>query len=120
MKGFTRKFFSRLLIFILIINPVQITIASDFDQHSGTMNCQVSQERVPGATVKIPGDGCKPDNQEHCSDISVCVMHNNLSAFYSNNSFLLVPRAFAQKKFVPENETVSTQYPDLLKRPPKV
>jgi hypothetical protein len=119
MNLFTRQFFSRLLILIMTISPVQITMAIDLDQHNQAMKCQISQAQLANTTVGNTSEGCTSDYNGHCVDLSVCVAQYNLSS-YSSSSFLLITRAVTHTKFIPDNDSVSTHYPELLKRPPKV
>ena len=120
MNGFARQFFSRLLILVMAIGPVQITMAIDLDQHNQAMNCQMSQAQQVGITVNNTDENCTSDYSGHCVDLSVCVVQYNFSSFYSANSFLLMSRAVTHTKFIPDNDAVSSRYPELLKRPPKV
>jgi len=120
MIYFSRQFISRLLILIMTISPVQITMAIDLDQHNQAMNCQISQAQLPNTRVSIPGEDCTSDYGEHCVNLSVCGAQFNFSSLYSPNAFLLIPRAVTHTKFIPDNDAISTRYPELVKRPPKV
>jgi hypothetical protein len=104
----------------MTINPVQMTMAIDLDQHNQAMNCQISQAQLPSTTVGNTGTDCTSDYGEHCVDLSVCGAQFNFFSLYSSNSFLLVTRTLAHAKFIPGNDAVSTRYPELFKRPPKV
>jgi hypothetical protein len=116
----TRQFFSRLLILIMAISPVQMTMAIDLDQHNQSMNCQISQAQLPDTTISNTSVDCTSEYGEHCVDLSVCGAQFNFSSLYSSNSFLLVTRILAHAKFIPDNDAVSTHYPELFKRPPKI
>jgi len=119
MNLLTRQFFSRLLILVMTISPVQITMAIDLDQHNQAMNCQISQVQLTSITFNNTSDDCTSDYNGHCVDLSVCVAQYNFS-LYSSNSFLLMSRAATHTKFMPDKDSVSTQYPELIKRPPKI
>jgi len=119
MNFFTRQFFSRLLILIMAISPVQITMATDLDQHTQAMNCQISQAQFHNTAVSQTSGDCTSDHSEHCVNLSVCGAQFNFSSLYSSNSFLLMTRAVTHSKFVPDNDAISTHYPELFKRPPK-
>jgi hypothetical protein len=120
MNLFTRQFFSRLLILIMTISPVQITMAIDLDQHSRAMNCQISQAQLSGTDVNNLSRDCTSDYSGHCVDLSVCVAQYNFTSWYSSNSFLLFTRMATHTKYMPDSDAFSTHYPELLKRPPKV
>ena len=119
MNLFTRHFFSRLLILVMTISPVQITMAIDLDQSNQTMNCQISQAQLSGTGVNSLSGDCTSDYSKHCVDLSVCGAQYNFTS-YSSNSILLITRVLTHTKFLPDNDAVSTHYPELLKRPPKV
>jgi hypothetical protein len=120
MNLLTRQFFSRLLILIMTISPVQMTMAIDLDQHNQAVNCQVSQAQLPDTTISNTSGGCTSEYGEHCVDLSVCGAQFNFSSLYSSKSFLLITRAVTHTKFTADNDAVSSRYPELLKRPPKV
>lgn len=120
MKFNTRQFFSRLLILIMTISPVQMTMAIDLDQHNQAMNCQILQAQLLNTTVSDTSGDCTSHYGEHCVDLSVCGAQFNFSSLYSSNSSLLMARAVIHTKFIPDNDAVSTHYPELIKRPPKV
>jgi hypothetical protein len=119
MNLFTRQFFSRLLILIMTISPVQITMAVDLDQHNQAMNCQVSQAQLSSTGVNSLSGDCTSNHSGHCVDLSVCGAQYNFTS-YSSNSFLLISRAATHTKYMPDDDLVSTRYPELLKRPPKI
>jgi hypothetical protein len=116
----TRQFLSRLLILIMAISPVQMTMAIDLDQHTQAVNCKFSQAQLPDTTISNTSGDCTSEYGGHCVDLSVCGAQINFSSLYSSNSFLLVSRTLAHAKFIPGNDAVSTRYPELFKRPPKV
>jgi len=120
MFYFDRQLIIRLLILVMAISPVQITMAIDIDQNNQAMNCQNSQVQPANIMEKIMGGGCQSDQSSHCVDLSVCVTQHNFSSMQSSNSFLLLARAAIHKKFVADIDAVSTHYPELLRRPPKV
>jgi hypothetical protein len=103
----------------MTISPVQITMAIDIDQHNQAMNCQISPAQLTSTSVNNTSDDCPSDYSGNCVDVSVCVAQYNFS-LYSSNSFLLITRAATHTKFMPDNDSVSSHYPELLKRPPKV
>ena len=119
MNLLTRQFFSRLLILIMTISPVQITMAIDLDQSNQAMNCQISQAELSGTGVNSLSGDCTSDYSRHCVDLSVCGAQYNFTS-YSSNLFLLMSRAATLTKFMPDNDSVSTHYPELVKRPPKI
>ena len=120
MFSLARQFLIRLIILIIAISPVQITMAIDFDQHSQATTCQMSQEQPAEIMVKIMGEACKSDQDNHCVDLSVCSVQYNVSSLYSSGLFQLTARTVIHKKFIAERDAVSTQYPELLKRPPRI
>jgi hypothetical protein len=104
----------------MTISPVQITMAIDLDQHNQAMKCQISQARLANTAVNNLNADCSSDYSGHCVDLSVCVAQYNFTSQYSLNSFLLMSRAVTHTKYMPDDDSVSTHYPDLLKRPPKI
>ena len=120
MFKFSRLFLFRLLILVMAISPVQITMAIDFGHNNLVKNCQISKARTADFMERIMDEGCKSDQKNHCVDLSVCVTQHNFSSMKSSNSFLLLTRAVIHKKFIADSDAVSTQYPELLRRPPKV
>lgn len=120
MSLLTRQFFSRLLILVMTISPVQITMAIDLDQHDQSMKCQISQAQLTSTATNNLNADCNSNYNGHCVDLSVCVGQYNFSSWYSSSSFLLMSRAATHTKFLPDNDSVSTHYPELVKRPPKI
>jgi hypothetical protein len=84
------------------------------------MHCQISQTQLPNTIASNTGDDCSSDYGKHCVDFSVCGAQFNFSSLYSLHSFLLISRAATHTKYMPDDDLVSTRYPELLKRPPKV
>lgn len=119
MLYISRQFLAQLLILIMVVSPVQITMAIDIDQLGQAMACQVSQVQLANMTDKNMDGKCTPEFGGHCMELSVCGAQNNISSLHSVNLFLLVARATAYKNFVVDSDSVRTHYPELLKRPPK-
>ncbi len=104
----------------MAIAPIQITMAIDFDQSEQATTCQNSPSRIPETGGKKTGGECAPEYSVNCVDFSVCGVQTSLSSFYSLNSFLLVARTETHQKIIADSGAVSTQYPEILRRPPKV
>lgn len=120
MFNFYRHFFSSLLILVMIINPIQIAQAIDFDRPEQATPCQISQERFPAVVDLIStGGSCISDQGSHCVDSSVCVAQSNFTSLRSSGSIVLTIQVITKLKFVVEGDAVSTHYPELLRRPPK-
>jgi len=104
----------------MAISPVQITMALAIDQNNQVEYCQISQVHPADIMEKIMGGACQSDQSSHCVNLSVCVTQHNFSSMKSSNSFLLLTRAVIRNKFIAVSDAVSTHYPELLRRPPKV
>ena len=120
MLYFSRQFLTQLLILIMVISPVQVTMAIDIGQLGQAMTCQVSQVQLTDMTDKNMDEKCTSGYGDHCAELSVCGAQNNISSLHSVNSFLLMARATDYKKIVADSDSVRTHYPELLKRPPKI
>ena len=113
----SKHFFSWLLVLMMIISPVQVSLAIDIDQHDHAPKCQMPMD----ADSSI-GDSmnCAMQHDEHCQEHADCVGQFNSSSLQPPYSFLLTPGASKQLKFIIQNDTVLSVYPSLLKKPPKV
>jgi len=119
MLNFSLQSLIRLLILILAINPIQITMAIDFDPPDQNMNCQISPALSLGSFDTNMDDSCGVEKNGHCIDLSVCAAHTNFTSLRSSIPLLLSPAVVTLLRFTRNNESMSTNYPGLLKRPPK-
>ena len=119
MLNFSQRFLIRLLIFIVAISPVQITMAVDFDPPGQNMDCQILPLQSADWADTNMDDSCALEKSGHCIDLSVCAAHTSFTSLRSSISLLLSPAAVTLLRFTNNNESMSTNYPGLLKRPPK-
>ncbi len=119
MLNFSRQSLIRLLIFIVAISPVQITMAVDFDPPGQNVDCQILPVQSADWADANMEDSCGLDKSDHCIDTSVCAAHTNFTSLRSSISLLVSPDAVTLLRFTSNNEAMSTNYPGLLKRPPK-
>jgi len=117
MFNINKQFIAWFMVLIIAISPVQITIATDFDQHSTDMNCQISS--LPSPNMNID-DNCGVEDSGHCLNLSVCAAQINFISLRSSSPLIFSPGAVTQLKFTADNQSISTNYPELLRRPPKV
>ena len=119
MLNFFPQSLIRLLIVILAISPAQITMAIDLDQPDQNMIWQFSPALSQGSIDTNMDDSCTLENSGHCFDISVCASHSDLTSMRPSTSLLLSPAVITLLSFTGYNESMPTNYPGLLKRPPK-
>jgi hypothetical protein len=120
MFNANKQFIARFVILIMAISPVQITIATDFDQHGTEMNCQISSVSSPAPAYMNIDDNCGIENSSHCVDLSVCAAQTNFISLRSSGPLIFSPGVATLLKFTTDNQSISTNYPELLRRPPKV
>ena len=114
-----RQFFCWLLVLVMMVSPIQVTMASDFAQQSHGMNCHKPDH---GINAVVSANCCKdPGGSDHTK---ICIVHPECVAQFSTSlipSSLVVamPRSVSLIKFIAEHKAVLTHYPSLLKRPPK-
>lgn len=120
MLYFSRQCLIRLLVLVIAISPVQIAMAIDFDAPGQTVYCQVAAVQSFDWSGDMKRDAaCVTENSDHCGDISVCVAQTSFTSLRSSISLLLPPVNATRLKFITNNASMSTNYPGLLKRPPK-
>lgn len=112
----TTQFITWLLVLIMVINPVQVTMAADTDQNSQGVNCQMSF--IPMSDTS-PGNHCPMLHDEKCQQHTGCVVQLTVTALPLLHSLLLTQRPISSLKFIIEKDAFNTQYPSLLKRPPR-
>jgi len=113
---FIKQFFTLLLVLIMAISPVQVTMASDIDQNSQGINCQMSLMQMSDTLLN---DNCPMQHDEECQQHPGCVAQFTVGALPQLNTLHSVLRDIAQIKLIPEIDIFVSQYPSLLKRPPK-
>ena len=120
MFNINKQFIARFMVLIMSISPVQITIAADFDHHDTEMNCQISSVPSPDPTYMNIDDNCGIENSSHCVDLSVCAAQTNFISLRSSSPLIISASAVTRLKITTDNQSISTNYPELLRRPPKV
>jgi len=111
-----KQFFYCFLVLIMIISPVQVSMAADFDQHDHAPKCQMNMN----AEISIGNSmGCAMQHDEHCQEHAGCVGQFHSSSLQNSHSFLSASRASNSVKFISKNDTILNIYHSLLKRPPK-
>ena len=105
----------------MAISPVQIISAIGLDYHDQDMNCQISPVQWPDSddTNMNTSDKCEVENSGLCIDLSMCMVQTNFTFTRFLFSLKLPAGAMALLKFTTNSESISTNYPELLKRPPK-
>lgn len=121
MLKFSRQSLIRLLIAIMAIGPVQVSMAVESGQGSQPMNCQSSMAQHTDIMGKImDGNNCPSDQESHCMVLPVCSTAYNFFPLQTSDSVLFIARSAIHKKFIAGSDSISSYYPDLLKRPPRV
>lgn len=117
-----KQFFSWLLVLIMVVSPVQVTMAIDVDQDSHGEHCQMpSMASTPShdsVDTKMTHD-CAMQHGDHCQDHPGCTGQISSSSLYTPNTFLVNLRASSDLKYVPASDSFLVIYPELFKRPPK-
>ena len=111
MKVLTKQLFSWLLVLVMFISPFQVTMATDTDQNSQGVNCQMSTTSL--------SDNCLMEHGEKCQQHSNCVAQFTVGALPQLNTLHSAHRDIAQLKFISEIDAFVSQYPSQLKHPPK-
>ena len=119
MRYWFKQFLSRILVLLIIISPMQVSSAADFDHddHSQSCSVEISHEQHPHDTSSK--DDCSKQHSEHCSDHPECVAQHSQSPLHTSSTGLLVSPAISQLKFIPSHDSILTVYSSPLKRPPK-
>ena len=111
------KMISWLLILILSTGPFQSSIAMHFDINAPAQNNQVLATQPQETAPNSDSQSCIVN---FCQSLSVCAAHLNCNPVASSSS----PQLFAPAQFFYHlligDVSVSTRFPDLLKRPPKI
>ncbi|MCK4709844.1 MAG: hypothetical protein KAU21_14595 [Gammaproteobacteria bacterium] len=116
MHFLTKQFFSWLLVLMMVISPVQITMATDTDQGSHGANCQIPLVQISDI---YQNDNCPMQYEKQCQEHPGCVAQFTTIPLLILNSNLSADRNITQLKFFTDNDVFLTHYPSLLKRPPK-
>jgi len=101
---------------MLVISPLQLTMADDFDAESHSDKCDM--HTMHGSDIK-QSDQCAMEHNEHCQDHPGCVAHFQSTSLVTSTSFLLYRTNVLLIKFATDEEKISTLYPSLPERPPK-
>ena len=118
MFNINKQLIARFLVLIMAISPVQITIATDFNQHGAEMNCQVSSVPSPAFAYMDMNHNCGIENNSRCVDLSMCAAQTNFVSLRSSSPPIFAPGVATLLKFKADNQSISTIYPELLRRPP--
>ena len=106
-----------MLILILTVGSVQNAFAIDLEQIHPAANCHFSLSQSPESSI---GNSNENSTNNYCQDLSVCVAHYNCAPLLPSVLSQLPARVLVQLADLAGNAVVSTRYPRLFKRPPKV
>ena len=112
------QFFTWLLVLMMIISPLRVSMAAEFDQHSHGLNCQMSDKDSHTENDLTMDKDCAMDHDEHCQNHVSCV-GTSTSFFQASNQFLFSASKETAIKFTINDENIQAHYPELLKRPPR-
>ncbi len=114
---FSQRFISWAMIFLLTISPIQLAMAADINVDGHGENCPMALMHVEGSSMS---ENCEMSANDQCADHLGCVnMHISASVLKSKLSVLSKQSATRLSLHL-YDATLSTHYPELLKRPPKV
>ena len=111
------RFISGLLILIMTIGPVQIAFAIDYEQIRPADNCRISMNHAAEYGI---GNSDEITMIDYCLNCSVCVAHYNCAPLLPSVLSQLTARVYVHPADPTGDTVVSTRYPGLFKRPPKV
>lgn len=101
---------------MLVISPLQLTMAGDFDADSHSDKCDM---HALHGTDMNQSDQCAMEHNEHCQDHPGCVAHFQSTSLVTLSSFLLSRTNVLLIRFAVDEEDVLTLYHALPERPPK-
>ena len=110
------KMISWLLILILSTGPFQSSVAMHFDMNAPAQDNQVLVTQPQETASTSDSQSCIVNS---CQSFSACAAHLNCNPVTSSSSLQLSAHAQFFYHHLIGNVSVSTRFPDLLKRPPK-
>ena len=110
------KMISWLLILIISTGPFQSSIAMHFDLNDPDLDSQVLVAQPQETVSSSDRQSCIVNL---CQSLSACAAHLNCNPFTSSSSLQLSAQAQFFYHILIGDISVSTRFPDLLKRPPK-
>ena len=124
MRNTTHRSLSWLLMLALMLAPLQSVLALDSGKASMSSAClQMMADDDEGRGAGLSASGPAPCNQPssplHCPEMPGCSVFSGLSLFPSS-SLSPVPRAALVFRLRHSDTRLTTRYPDLLQRPPRV
>jgi hypothetical protein len=111
-----RNLVSWLLILIISTGPFQSSIAMHFDMNAPAQNNQVLVTQPQEAASTSDSQSCIAN---FCQSFSTCATHLNCNPVASSSPPQLSAYAQFFYQLLIGDVSVSTRFPDLLKRPPK-
>ena len=108
-----KKIHAWLLILALAISAAPGGFASDISQPGHGDDCPMMQT----FPADIDAAGCQQTGDDQCRS-TLCTQHNTTS-LQTQITFQLAARAECQAVIAASRRTISSHYPNLLKRPPK-
>ena len=112
------KMISWLLILILSTGPFQSSIAMHFDMNTLVQGNQVLVTQ-PQEAASASASGSQSCIVNYCQSLSACAAHLNCNPVTSSSPLQLSAHAQFFYHLPIGDVSVPTQFPDLLKRPPK-
>jgi hypothetical protein len=116
VRSRVRKLVSWLLILILSTAPFQSSIAMHFDANASVQDNQVLVTQPQEAASTSDSQSCIAN---FCQSFSTCASHLNCNPVASSSPPQLSAYAQFFYQLLIGDVSVSTRFPDLLKRPPK-
>jgi hypothetical protein len=116
VSSHVRKLISWLLILIISTAPFQSSIAMHFDMNTPVQDNQVLVTQSQEAVSTSDGQSCIVN---FCQSLSACAAHLNCNLVTSSSPLQLSASARFLYHLLIGDVSVSTRFPDLLKRPPK-
>ena len=113
----TKQFFSWLLLLVVVFSTIPVTMATDLDQESQSIDCQMSLLQVSDIDLS---DYCPMQyDDDSCQQHPSCVVQFTVAVLPLINTLHSAHRNTSRLNFIFETDPFATQYPSLLKRPPR-
>ncbi len=119
-----KQFKFGLLVLVLVASSVQSVIAFDFDQyeHAMLINCQSVPMQSDDVVDQQGTESCQSHQESVCVNGTHlgCVAPFSSSIFQKSYTLSASAITASRQKFGIDIEALTTRYPDLIIRPPKV
>jgi len=114
---FSQRLISWAMILLLAISPIQVAMAADINLDGHGEHCQMALMQVDGSSMNMD---CALDHGSKCSDHLGCVNISSSATAQKSKLSIFQNQKVVRLSLHLFDAAISTHYPELLKRPPKV